>query len=355
MSGAAAKRSGWVYAFAHLATETACFFWLYRYLTTNAVWSLAYDVLVFVPQLFFGLYADRHPERKMGPAGLAILCAVMAVSPCLSRVDGSGLWRIPVFLVMTVGNCLVHVAGAEATARDSGGKMGPAGIFVGAGSFGLIAGRLLGAAQREVLLLIPASLLAASFLLALRDYDPVRMAKPAAGFRVSAERGLGTIVTLAFLTVAVRAYIGYAIPTGWVENNVQLVILYVFMGVGKMLGGVLADRFGARRVSVLSLALALPLLIVGSRNMIVSLLGVLLFSMTMAISFGILLSHFPGQPGFAFGVTTFALSVGTMPAFFIRLPGLVWSCVVITVLTAAAIACFALSTSNHIIKESSSC
>lgn len=348
----AAKRSGTVYAFAHFATEAACFFWLYRYLTTSALWALVYDVLVFVPQLFLGLYADRHPEWKAGPLGLALMGGVLALSPLLSRILPLDLWRIPLFLILTAGNCMVHVAGAEATARGADGKMGPAGFFVGGGSFGLISGRLLGAAQRDILLLIPLLLLAAAIVLTRRDHDPVRMAKPAEGFRVSSGRGIGTIVTLAFLTVAVRAYIGYAIPTGWIENNAQLVTLYVFMGIGKMLGGVLADHIGARRVSVLSLALALPLLIIGSRHMLISLLGVLLFSMTMAISFGILLSLFPELPGFAFGITTFALSIGTMPAFFLRLPTAGANIAVITVLTAAAIACFSLSTSNNTVKES---
>lgn len=348
----AAKRSGWVYAFAHFATEVTCFFWMYRYVTADALWALAYDVLAFVPQLFLGMAFDRRPERNPAPTGMVLMGAALAGAPVLFRAFGAGLWRIPLFLCLTLGNCLVHVAGAEATARGAEGKMGPAGIFVGGGSFGLIVGRLLGAADREVLLAVPALLLAAAFALTLRSWEPRRMRQAASGFRAAADRPLWLVTVLVFLTVAVRAYIGYAIPTGWVRTTGQLVTLYVFMGVGKMLGGVLADRFGARRTAVISLVLALPLLIAGSSHMAVSLLGVLLFSMTMAISFGILLSEYPDLPGFAFGITTLALCMGTVPAFFVPPGDGIRNTIVICVLSAVAIVCFALSASDRMRKES---
>ena len=52
--------------------------------------------------------------------------------------------------------------------------------------------------------------------------------------------------------------------------------------------------------------------------MIVSLIGVMFFSMTMAITLGILVSKLKKTPGLAFGLTTIGLFLGTAPIFFIK-------------------------------------
>ena len=48
-------------------------------------------------------------------------------------------------------------------------------------------------------------------------------------------------------------------------------------------------------------------------------IGVMFFSMTMAITLGILVSKLKQAPGLAFGITTIGLFLGTAPIFFIRL------------------------------------
>lgn len=53
--------------------------------------------------------------------------------------------------------------------------------------------------------------------------------------------------------------------------------------------------------------------------MLVSLIGVMFFSMTMAITLGILVSVLPRTPGLAFGFTTIGLFLGTAPIFFVKM------------------------------------
>lgn len=53
--------------------------------------------------------------------------------------------------------------------------------------------------------------------------------------------------------------------------------------------------------------------------MIVSLIGVMFFSMTMAITLGILVSVLQKTPGLAFGFTTIGLFLGTAPIFFFKI------------------------------------
>lgn len=67
--------------------------------------------------------------------------------------------------------------------------------------------------------------------------------------------------------------------------------------------------------------------------MFISLFGIMLFSMTMAVTLGILVSTLKKTPGLAFGLTTIGLFLGTIPIFFIRFTTLLSNCILITVLT----------------------
>ena len=91
------------------------------------------------------------------------------------------------------------------------------------------------------------------------------------------------------------------------------------MGLGKALGGILSDKFGIKRVAILSTLLAIPFLCFGDNIMIISIIGVMFFSMTMSITLGILVSTLKNSPGLAFGITTIGLFLGTVPIFFIKL------------------------------------
>ena len=112
---------------------------------------------------------------------------------------------------------------------------------------------------------------------------------------------------------------GYGIPTSWNKTTVQLVIFFFIMGLGKALGGILSDLIGIRKTAIMSTLLAIPFLCFGDNIMIVSLIGVMFFSMTMAITLGILVSVLKKSPGLAFGLTTIGLFLGTAPIFFIKL------------------------------------
>jgi MFS family permease len=112
---------------------------------------------------------------------------------------------------------------------------------------------------------------------------------------------------------------GYGIPTSWNKTVFQTVLLFVTMGIGKALGGILSDKFGMRKVAIISTLLAVPFLCFGDKIMIVSLIGVMMFSMTMAITLAILVSVLKDNPGLAFGITTIGLFLGTAPIFFIKI------------------------------------
>ena len=125
----------------------------------------------------------------------------------------------------------------------------------------------------------------------------------------------------------------YGIPTGWNKSTLQSILLFSFMGIGKALGGLLIDKVNIKFTSIISTLLALPFLLFGDHNMYLSLIGIMLFSMTMPVTLAILVSRFKDNPGIAFGFTTIGLFLGAFPAFFYRFNSLVVYGIIFTILT----------------------
>ena len=324
--------------YVHFITEVLCFFLLGRYAGDAAqLWliPLAYDMLAFVPQSLIGALSDRFPKLQLGVIGLALMALAVGVFPFAQSP-----WIT--LLPLCIGNGCTHVAGAQATLRTADGKLSPAAIFVSGGSFGVITGKLLSATSMPIAGLLLLALSAVPFALSAQE-DRLRADErsdcPCASFRCGNPKLSPVwIIVLAVLIVAVRGYMGYGIPTSWKKTTIQTVLLFVTMGVGKALGGILADRFGVRRTALCSAALALPFLLCGDRHMLVSLVGVMLFSMTMAVTLAVIVSALPTAPGLSFGLTTIGLFLGTAPIFFFRFTSVAANCTVIAVLTVVCLA-----------------
>ena len=210
------------------------------------------------------------------------------------------------------------MAGAENTLKTAGGRLSPSAIFVAGGSFGVITGRLLALTKISPLILLVPILSMIPFILLANSYITKDSNTKKFDF---VKKGIapGLVVIIALLVVIVRGYLGYGIPTSWNKTVIQNVIFYFTMGLGKALGGILSDKFGIRKVAILSTLLAIPFLCFGDNLMLVSIIGVMFFSMTMSITLGILVSVLKNSPGLAFGITTIGLFLGTAPIFFIKL------------------------------------
>lgn len=318
----------------HFFVEAATFLILTRYSSSPLMWTLAllYDFFAFVPQGVYGALRDKLFPR----VDFSLIGGVFMAAAAVMAHFGAPLYAVG--LVLAVGNGMLHVHAAEETLRRSPGRVTPAALFVSGGSFGLITGRLLCSAGVPVLWALAFTLLA---VLCCRGADllclsaaPENLQK----YRFAAENlPLWELAGLAVLVVAVRAYMGYGIPTAWNKTTAQTVALYAFMGVGKALGGIVTDRFGVRTAAVVSTLPALPFLLFGNRIMAVSLFGVMLFSMTMAVTLAVLVSVMPQSPGIAFGFTTLGLALGTFPIFVYKTESFAVNCVTVSVLS---VVCF---------------
>ena len=352
-------KTGLSYCFVHFCVEVLCFFLLYRIFGGSELWwaiGVAFDTLAFVPQALFGALCEKYPGFRPGISGGALIFSgglIMLIAEGSSADSLSRFVMIEMIglILLTAGNALIHISGALATLRVSEGRLSESAIFVGGGSFGVITGRLL--AGRAGVAWIPLLLIAVATVVMVITDRRIRRVKPdgqQAGFSsfdfdsfpcahdLTANRPAWLAVAILTLVVAVRAYIGYGIPTAWNKTIRQTVFLFVFMGLGKIAGGILSDLAGARRIGIISCLLAVPLLLVSNNIMWLSLIAVALFSMTMAVTLGGLVSVMKKHPGVAFGITTIALWAGSMPVFIFGIPEQTVCNILIAVLSVLAAA-----------------
>lgn len=331
--------SGWLYFYVHFVTEVICFYCLGKETGDSVflwLFPFVYDAFAFVPQSVFGFINDRFPKINMGIAGIA----AMSLSAIMFRAGIFPNRYIPL-IILCLGNAMTHIGGAETTLRSSGGHLAHPAIFVAGGSFGVITGRLLAKTFIPYWLIILLALSGIPFALLAETYNKTDIsAKELCGSFNFANKKIpaSAVIVLATMVVMVRGYMGYGIPTAWNKTVFQTVMLYVSMGIGKAAGGILSDAFGARRIAVISIAAALPFLMLGDNHMMVSLFGVMLFSMTMSITLGILVSVLKNNPGLAFGFTTIGLFLGTAPIFFFKFTTASANCIMIAVLTVVCLA-----------------
>lgn len=335
-------RRGFEYWFVHFSVEVMCFFVLFRVFGMKPAWwgiAVLYDTLAFAPQAVIGELCNRFPKLRPGIIG-AILLFVGGVAGLAAQ--NSLTVRIIGIAILAIGNAFVHINGAFVTLSVSEGRLSESALFVGGGSFGLITGRLLSGLSNVTF--VPFVIMAAALVVICtvdremrrEDGDCFDFTKHPCSQDIASDKAPLLIILILGLVVMVRAYIGYGLPTAWNRTAMQTFFLYIFMGLGKMSGGILADRFGARRIGVISCLLAVPLLLISNNIMWLSLIGVALFSMTMAITLGGLVSVLKSNPGVAFGITTIGLLLGTLPALFYPMPERMVCDILITVMSVLA-------------------
>ena len=315
---------GYLYFYIHFAVEIVCFFYLSR-VTNNLyfVWLIPfiYDGLAFVPQSVIGYFADKYPKIEVGYIGVGLLLLTYLIYSLFGMIYLS-------LIILCFGNAFLHISGAEATLKNSNGKLSPAAIFVSGGSFGVVTGRLLARLKISPLVMLPIIISIIPFIMLAKTYRGKRENSTKFDY-VKDNINPALIVLIAVFVVIIRGYMGYGIPTTWNKTTLQTILFFCTMGLGKALGGILSDRFGIRKVAILSTLVAIPFLCFGDNIMFISLIGIMFFSMTMAITLGILVSVLKKTPGLAFGLTTIGLFLGTAPIFFIKLSMQVNICMIV--------------------------
>lgn len=324
---------GILYFIIHFIIEITSFYIVSSYIDTNLVWihALMYDFFAFVPQGIFGYLKDKGIKTNFTIIGMIL----STLSLILLYFN---LNAILVILVLSIGNCMIHIQGAETTLRTSNGQMAPSAIFVSGGSFGVITGKILAMYNVPIPFVIIINLLMLIPIAICNKYVYLIDDKNLEKYNFSNKNiNSKVIITLAVFVVIVRAYMGYGIPTTWNKTLIQTILLYCSMGIGKAMGGILIDSIGIKKTALLSTIGSLPFLLFGNNVMAISLIGIMMFSMTMAVTLGLIVSEIKKYPGVAFGFTTVGLFLGSLPVFVFRINSILINCLMVTILTVASV------------------
>ena len=220
-------------------------------------------------------------------------------------------------LLLAVGNALFHSAGGLIVLNISQKHAGPSGIFIATGAIGVFLGTQSAQMER---LQIAFSLLVLLFLCALITLVVQKVNKKYWNVHNVAfdipKFSSNTLLAIALLTlvVALRSYAGMVMAFPWKSQMLLLVLSILGVFAGKALGGMVADRIGFRTTAIFSLIAAATLFAPSWEVPVMGLLGVFFFNFTMSITLASLANILPNAKGTAFGLASFSLAVGALPA-----------------------------------------
>ena len=290
-----------IYAAGHFFVDLACAFLVLRYGRVGVSWLTAlllYNFFAFAMQMPLGLLADHLGSGRIFAAAGCLIIALSAF------VRSSPL---ALCIIAGLGNAFFHIGGGHDVLGSSEQKASSLGIFVSPGAFGLFLGGLLQRTSFPTwsVLLILFVFAAGIFLLCPRTSGhPVFLG------RLSLRSWM--FVLLLLLVVCLRSYAGFLFRFPW-KKGVWAWLFIAGVVLGKTLGGLLYDRFGGIKTSVASLLLSAILFLL-SKYPVAGCAAVLLFNMTMPVTLRAAADLFPRAKAFSFGLLTFALFLGMLPA-----------------------------------------
>ena len=307
-----------IYALVHMAMDLSCAFLVYTYVLGGEqwyLWLLLYNFCAFALQMPIGAAADRLDRNSC-----------VAVGGCAGVLAGLllGIVGFPAgaAVVAGIGNACFHVGGGIDVLNRSERKAAPLGIFVAPGALGIFLGTMLGRAGTEAAVWIGGLLiLSAVVIRAAAGREKLWLSSGNAPFSFSVPSssvpsGRTLMAAACFLAaVILRSYSGMIQNFPWKETLAGSgLILAGAVVLGKMAGGVLADKLGIQRTAFRSMCAAA----VGFLCLVypaAGILAVFFWNMSMPLTLWAVSKVFPGAKGFGFGLLTFGLFVGFCPAW----------------------------------------
>ena len=338
-----------IYSASHLIVDFACFYMLMGAFSrgvSDAVWIstgfLTYNFIAFALQVPLGYFADK---AKIQPAYFAVSGCLLVALGSVPALHSWGKLGLCAF-----GNAMFHIGGGIDSLVNAKGKFARSGIFISFGAIGVSVGTLAGKFNwlpAWAVLILPLACAVLQFLFCRRGglSDMAAFA-----FKPSIIKRAAPVIYLSSLGIVIRAVVGAYTAVPWKSTVFLMILPAICVFAGKLLGGFLADRFGAKPVALASLLVSAPLLSFFSSDIVLCCAGLLLFNVTTAVTLCVIVSKLPDNPGLAFGITTLALFLGSAFSFFVVIPSEIRTYLLLAFILAAAI-CILLTTANKLKEE----
>ncbi len=282
-----------VLSFSHFMVDLACAYLVAgMYQSDLAVALVVYNFCAFALQMPLGIIVENHfSSYKTASLGIGLVVVAWFFSN----------YTFVALIIAGVGNALFHLGGGLSVMNKSG-KASPLGIFIAPGALGLYLGAFLPLSWWIPIILILCTL---SIVLWLNKDSKSTITPNIIKFD-----GKYLAVVSLFMVVVLRGFLGVISTFEW---KPQLSLAFVAAVVlGKAIGGILSDRFGAGKVGFASLIVS-AVCFLFPQNPITGLVGVFAFQATMPITLWAITKIV--SKGFGFGLLTFALFLGSIPTF----------------------------------------
>ena len=303
-----------IYSIAHFLVDLSCVILISNLVRNNmgdtanvAIAILIYDLVAFALQLPIGIIADKLNKNALIAC---IGCLLVAISYAFFK---NGYIAA---VVTGLGNALFHVGGGIDVLNISNKKAALSGIFVSTGAMGVFLGMqsyTYGFNMYFIPILLMLFMATILFILYTKIKDKVSNEEMIIPNLSKAEI---FVIACLIITVCMRSYVGMILKFSWKTTFLIGLISTFAVIFGKMFGGIIGDRIGYKRISIISLGLSSILFLFGFDNMVCGLLAMLFFNMTMPITLTALSNILNNNKGMAFGMLTLALVIGALPAFF---------------------------------------
>ncbi|MFC1879652.1 MFS transporter, partial [Chloroflexota bacterium] len=236
---------------------------------------LIYNLLAFGAQPLVGALSDRWDKpRRAAIIGLAAL-------GCALPVAG---WNEPLAVLLAgLGSAAFHTGGGAIALCESPHESVGAGFFTAPGVFGLALGSALAVSGCTASWPWLLALLICAVAVALPALPAVPLkGQSQSGFDSSRDSfSLPELALIALLIATVlRSTIWTSYQLLFAGQASSLLILATSAAGGKLLGGLLADKFGWKRWGLGALLAAALLLVVGQQNFVMLALGIGLLQST---------------------------------------------------------------------------
>ena len=269
---------------------------------------ILYNTLAFSSQCVLGLLTDRFGHCSILTTVACIwvaLCGFLPLPPAAGAI------------LIGLGNSLFHIAAGSTVLEHSEGKAAPLGLFVAPGALGVFAGKAFPQLRGALCVVLT---FCAAWLLFENHSDRMELVSVSKGEKNPPREYLTTALFLLF-AVMTRA-IGGAVSGGSLGLAPCQSLLLVFcVFAGKSLGGVISDRIGIRKMTMLSVPLAAILILLTERSFAAGAAGQFLLNLSMPITLLLVYRCLPKAPGFSFGLAASVLWPGTLIGKYISVSG----------------------------------
>ncbi len=297
----------WILSFMHLLVDGLCAYTIFNrlYITDQYIEVIivfvVYNSLAFMLQPLVGFIIDKVKKEKM----FLDLSVIMLIMGSLLP-----LYKWITLPLIGISNAIFHVVGGKYTVYANSQKLSPLGLFVALGATGLAIGTYVNYK-------IVQTIFAVLFLVLNFIFHMINSHEETASSSKEAYHPIKEIpskakkwVLILSLAVTIRALMGKVSTPLFEVNTLILVLIGIATSLGKIIGGVLADKIGIRMTVFITLPISFVLYLLFRDNLVTYIIATILFNTTMPITLYLANVNFKNHEGLSFGILAFTLFPG---------------------------------------------